>query len=946
MGTGLDHLVTHLRRALEPAGLDDRELLDRFRRDRDADAFEALVRRHGPRVLAACRKVLPAAHDAEDAFQATFLTLVRDAAMIRDGSVGGWLAVVAHRTAVRLRKANARRKVVEGRAPAKREPGADLSWHEACSILHAELERLPARYRRVLVLCYLEGKSRDEAATELGLSATVVKGALERGRLRLRGRLKSRGVALSAGLLAVLREPAHAEVVPALVRQVVRAADGSTVRPAVAGGTLAAKGKWAVGLTVAAGLLIGILQVAPPRQASAEPPAGKTPPAEMKKEAPAPSTDAPKDDILPVTGRVDGPDRKPLAGAHVFVAGRSSRGPKAAERLEPVVVTDATGAFAVNVNRSKGDSYIIATAPGFGMEWSDVFSWKDNPSELALRLVKDVPITGRVVNTEGKPVAGVRVSPESVYVPKDNDLDKYLAGWKHGWRDVVATPQQRLYVSMDRLREPVTTDADGKFTVAGCGGERIVHLKFQGAGIATTSPYVLTRPGLDPKEFNAAAVEQMPPQFRIPGQPPTLFGPTIEFVAVPGKTIAGRVTDHDTGKPIAGVRVNTIFGFGDQAETVTDKDGRYQLEGVPKDRGYSVFAGHRDAGYLEAQGNATDAPGLEAIAIDVKMVKGVVVTGRVIDKQTGKGLRAGVRIIPLSGNKYFASKPGFDNARWDGTMKDAGDDGRFRVVTIPGLAVVTAQVHSTEKLNGDVLSPYRRAVPDPDHKDLFRKDGDEWIFNAADGTLEFLMVENACKVVEISEKGETTVELFADRGKTATIHIHDNDGKPVSGVIAAGITDHWPLTYGLKESTATVYALDPGAPRRLSFLHRERKLAGTLTVRGDEKDPVTAKLGPVGTVTGNFVDEDGAPLRGLDVALSWPDRVTSDLYRRLAEVGGPVRTDKDGRFRIENVVPGIPFRVQVTKGEWSYTGEPRIGRKQVDSGKALDLGTVKLRRVE
>src|SRR5262249_19565567 len=166
------------------------------------------------------------------------------------------------------------------------------------------------------------------------------------------------------------------------------------------------------------------------------------------------------------------------------------------------------------------------------------------------------------------------------------------------------------------------------------------------------------------------------------------------------------------------------------------------------------------------------------------------------------------------------------------------------------------------------------------------------------------------------------------------------------GVIAAGITAPWLLTYGLKESTATVCALEPGAPRRLSFLHPERKLAGTLTVRGDEKEPVIAKLGPVGTVTGTFVDEDGAPLTGLDVALSWPDRVTSDLYRRLAEAGGPGRTDKDREVPIDNVVPGIPFRVQVRRGEWAYAGERRLGGKQVESGKTLDLGTVKLQRVE
>src|SRR4051812_30359378 len=110
MRTGFDHLVSRLRRTLEPAAADDRTLLERFRTARDPAAFEILVRRHGPRVLAACRKVLHDNADAEDAFQATFLTFVRDAGRIRDGAVGGWLTVVAHRTAVRLRRAIARRR--------------------------------------------------------------------------------------------------------------------------------------------------------------------------------------------------------------------------------------------------------------------------------------------------------------------------------------------------------------------------------------------------------------------------------------------------------------------------------------------------------------------------------------------------------------------------------------------------------------------------------------------------------------------------------------------------------------------------------------------------------------------------------------------------------------------------------------------------------------------
>ncbi|HKB05532.1 MAG TPA: carboxypeptidase-like regulatory domain-containing protein [Gemmataceae bacterium] len=609
-------------------------------------------------------------------------------------------------------------------------------------------------------------------------------------------------------------------------------------------------------------------------------------------------------------------------------------------------MSGADGRFRVEVNRGKGDSFIIATSPGLGADWSDVYSWKENPSELQLRLVKDVPITGRVVNTEGKPVLGVRVTPESIYVPENDKLDDYTAGWKRAWRDVVATPNKRLYVSLDRLREPVTTDADGKFTITGCGAERIVHLKFRGAGIATTTPYVLTRPGLDPKPINEAALDSNSAQLRIAGQPPLLSGPAVELVATAGKTITGRVTDRATGKPLAGVRLTTHFGFGDRAEAVSDADGKYRFDGVPPSRAYSVYASHKESDYLEALGNMADAPGLEAIAIDVQMVKGVIVTGRVIDKQTGKGVHAGVKLTPLPGNKFFGTKAGFDNARWDGTMKGTDANGKFRIVTIPGLACATAQVHSTETLNGEVLSPYRLAVPDPDHKDLFRPEGDSWTFPSAGGGVEFLMVENACKVIEIKEKGETSLDLVVDRGKTATIDIRDADGKPLTGVVAAGITDHWPITHELKESTATVYALDPARPRRLALLHPEKKLAAWVRVRGDEKEPVTVKLTPVGAVTGKIVDVDDAPMAGLEVALNWPDRVTSEVYRHLQRSTPRVVTAKDGSFRLDGVVPGIPFGVQVTKGENSFRGEPRIGQRTVESGKTLDLGTRKVRAVD
>jgi RNA polymerase sigma factor (sigma-70 family) len=181
----------------------DQGLLRRFLAERDAPAFEALLRRHGPMVLDVCRGVLGNEADAEDAFQATFLVLARQAASIRQAaSLASWLHGVAYRTALRARADSARRHRHEVRAP-QRCPTTDpdgLTWREVRQALHEELARLPQRHRAALVLCYLEGKTQDEAAAQLGLAKGTLKGHLERGRALLRARLVRRGLAPGAVL--------------------------------------------------------------------------------------------------------------------------------------------------------------------------------------------------------------------------------------------------------------------------------------------------------------------------------------------------------------------------------------------------------------------------------------------------------------------------------------------------------------------------------------------------------------------------------------------------------------------------------------------------------------------------------------------------------------------------------------------------------------------------
>ena len=208
----------------------DRQLLNDYVRRGDALAFHDLVRRHGPAVHRVCLGVLKDVHEAEDAFQATFMVLSRRAPEINDPeALGGWLRGVAHRVSIRERQRSFRRRAIEKAAneiaapepeAPSREPDVELR-----ELVGEELSRLPDEYRRPILLCYLDGLTHEQAANRLDWPVGTVKVRLVRGRRLLRERLDRRGVALGAALLLLLRMGRRAQAVTGvLVEATVRKA--------------------------------------------------------------------------------------------------------------------------------------------------------------------------------------------------------------------------------------------------------------------------------------------------------------------------------------------------------------------------------------------------------------------------------------------------------------------------------------------------------------------------------------------------------------------------------------------------------------------------------------------------------------------------------------------------------------------------------------------------
>jgi hypothetical protein len=570
---------------------------------------------------------------------------------------------------------------------------------------------------------------------------------------------------------------------------------------------------------------------------------------------------------------------------------------------------------------------IAAVAPGFGPDW--IALREANSGELILRLVKDdVPIKGRVLDLEGRPVAGVTVRVIRVRKMAGEDLTPWL-------KELQANPSDRNAVGEVQVKyeqimshvwgvlgmpKSVKTGADGRFQFRGFGRERVVGLSIEGPGIEYRYLTVMTRSG------------------PMKGLPPQIHGAVFDHLAAPSKPIRGTVREKGSEKPLAGIRVGCQAAAGEEGtETITDKHGRYEIPGIRKSEQYILYVGggpflwqHKDVG---------DTPGLEPIAVDFAVERALVVRVRVTEKGTGRPVRGLVQYAVSSDNPSLARYETFQRSGVGWSINEK--DGSFDQVVLPGRGFIAFRAmkehYVRSRLKGKEESRFLGGV-----------------------ILSPLLLDTFNAVVPINPSAKDpkslVCDIVLDRGQTLSGTIADPEGRLLAGTMVSGLNAVMSLhptseaEFKLATPNFTATGLDPQRPRTLVFYHAEKKLAKSVVMRGDEKGPLVVRLEPLGAFTGRLVDPKGNPREGAEVSLLFEKKQEAVLPGELVFSTNPLHkillpskaiADKNGRFRIEGLIAGVKYDLWIGQGEKNFE---RVSKgATAKAGVSADLGVIKIK---
>jgi len=671
----------------------------------------------------------------------------------------------------------------------------------------------------------------------------------------------------------------------------------------------------------------------------------------------AAGTAAKQDVTYTFAGTVVDTDGKPLAGAKVSLS--YMRLDNTPDPSLQGAESDSRGGFEFSVKKSDLDPVIqkwrwdrvgvVAVKEGYGFDFLPAWfldttgrfvdelpgtdrtiekNW-GKPRTVFTLVADDVPVSGRVIDLEGRGVADVKVEVVGAFVGIDGSLDAweaaasqkdadYVTMWQHirtlaeGYMEMGRfnrhgrmgdTPPGRIYMTWQFLGGfrapfvPVTrTNAEGRFTIKGLGRDRIAEFVLSAPGIETTQQFLRSRPG---------KVLELPVNRNGDFGAETFQANEFTVVVGPGAKVTGRALDKATGRPLVGVRVQSTGQL--YVRDVTDTEGRYRLEGLRPGASNLVVTPPARSRHLAGGVALKTTDLLKAIERDVVLTEGIMVRGRAIDSHTQKPVRGTAEYFAYQTNPHLKETDSLSlrGRLASGFTMDA--EGRFELPILPGQGFLAFRAGPDFPSGAGADAIDCPTNSDPGNSKVFLTAPD-WCIASAFSLLTPLNPK--------PEEKELTVDVTLRSMLNIPGRVLDPEGKPLADYLIDGARR---MTVWLKNEgeAFTVQGYSPEEKRWVMAWHPELNLVGYSVLTGEPPEKVEIKLRPAATLTGRVLDADGLPLKNAQI-----------LGRAIepgVEIGTPrnalpledgrrqPHTDEDGRFRLRGIVPGLKYTVQIQR---------------------------------